>query len=67
MCRDLHLGKERVGVGVELLEDRRDVEAVDEEGRAARTIRVGKEMEKLETTWVGLSMFRGSGDTEDGT
>lgn len=52
---------------MELLEDRRDVEAVDEEGRAARTIRVGKEMEKLETTWVGLSMFRGSGDTEDGT
>lgn len=52
---------------MELLEDRRDVEAVDEEGRAARAIRVGKEMEKLEATWVGLSMFRGSGDTEDGT
>jgi hypothetical protein len=57
VCRDLHLGQECICIGVEFLEDRRDVEAIDEEGGAARAVRVREEMEELEATWVGLGIL----------
>ena len=43
-----------VCLGMQFFEDGRDVEAVDEEGRAAGAACVLEEMEELQAAWVGL-------------
>ena len=47
-------GEQVVDVGVQLFEDRGDVEAVDEERRAACAVGVREEMEELDAAGIGL-------------
>lgn len=52
-----HCRQQLVRVRVQLLQDRGDVEAVDEQRRAARAAAVLEQMEKLQATGVGLHAF----------
>lgn len=49
-----HACEERVHVGVQLLQDGRDVEPVDEQRCAARAVCVREEVEQLQTAGVSL-------------